>query len=65
MREAELEQVYGQGNPEVSAAIAAGVDVSVLVENLRLTPTERLEQLRHVVRFFEDLHRAGARSAAR
>lgn len=63
MREAELEQAYGQGDPEIRAAIAAGVDVSMLVENLRLTPTERLEQLQNVVKFFEDLRRASGHGA--
>lgn len=63
MRETELEKAYGQGAPEVSAAIAAGVDVSMLVENLRLTPTERLEQLQRVVEFFEELQQAGRRGS--
>lgn len=65
MRESELEQAYGQGNPVVSAAIAAGVDVSVLVENLRLTPTERIEQLQSVIGFFEELQRARESGATR
>ncbi len=65
MREAELEKAYGQGSAEISAAIAAGVDVSILVENLELTPTERLEQLQHVVQFFEELQKASGHGAPR
>jgi hypothetical protein len=63
MREAELEQAYGRGDPEICAAIAAGVDVSMLVENLKLTPTERLEQLQRVIEFFEDLRQASGHGA--
>jgi hypothetical protein len=34
MRDEELERAYAKGSPEVSAAIASGVDVSILVENM-------------------------------
>jgi hypothetical protein len=34
-----------------------------LVENLKLTPTERLEQLQNVVKFFEDLRQASGHGA--
>jgi hypothetical protein len=63
MREEELEQAYGQGSFEISSAITAGVDVSILVENLALTPTQRLEQLQQVVRFLEELQKASGHGA--
>lgn len=37
---------YGAG---WDAAVALGVDVSMLVENLQLTPTQRLEQLESLI----------------
>jgi hypothetical protein len=65
MRDEELERAYAKGSPEVSAAIAAGVDVSILVENLDLTPTARLEQLQQVVQFLEELQAASGHGDAR
>jgi hypothetical protein len=35
-----------------------GIDLSILVENLRLTPTERLEKLRARILFSEEIARA-------
>ena len=37
-----------------------GIDITLLEENLRLTPTERLEQLVRMVEFSEELQRAKA-----
>lgn len=39
--------------PEWRAAIAYGIDVSLLEHNLRLTPTERLEQLQAMTETYE------------
>lgn len=61
MRTDELKLAYSNYGPEVMAAIDAGVDVSLLLENLALTPTQRIEQLQSVVSFFEDLQRATGR----
>lgn len=41
---------YGAG---WDAAIAAGIDVALLEENLRLTPAERLAQLDRMTRLWE------------
>lgn len=41
---------YGPG---WDAAIAAGIDVALLEENLRLTPAERLAQLDQMTRLWE------------
>lgn len=41
---------YGPG---WDAAIAAGIDVALLEENLRLTPAERLAQLDEMTRLWE------------
>ena len=49
----------------VARAIAFGVDITLLIENLRLTPTERLrrgeEFLRSVIAFKEEVQRARQR----
>ena len=37
------------------------IDITLLEENLRLTPTERLEQIVRLVEFSEELKRAKAR----
>ena len=42
------------------ALLPSGVDVSQLVENLRLTPTERIEKLQRLLEAVEAL-RAGRR----
>lgn len=41
--------------------IEFGIDITLLEENLRLSPTERLEQLRRMVEFSEELKLAKAR----
>jgi hypothetical protein len=47
--------------PDWQAAIDFGIDVSLLLENLALTPAERLARLQKVVEFHELLRRAPAR----
>ena len=39
-----------------------GIDITLLQENLRLTPTERLEQLMRMIEFAEELKQAKARN---
>ncbi|HEX8434328.1 hypothetical protein [Archangium sp.] len=50
-----LRQAFPSYGPDWDAAIEAGVDVSLLEENLRLTPTERLEQLQRMTELYEAL----------
>jgi tRNA A-37 threonylcarbamoyl transferase component Bud32 len=50
-----LRQAFPSYGPGWDAAIEAGVDVSLLEENLRLTPTERLEQLQRMTELYEAL----------
>jgi hypothetical protein len=50
-----LRQAFPSYGPDWDAAIKAGVDVSLLEENLRLTPTERLEQLQRMTELYEAL----------
>lgn len=50
-----LRQSFPSYGPDWDAAIDAGVDVSLLDENLRLTPTERLEQLQRMTELYEAL----------
>ncbi len=45
---------------ELLDKLPSGIDVGQLEENLKLTPTERLEKLRLLVEFLEDVRRAGA-----
>ena len=41
--------------PAWDAAIQAGIDVHLLLENLELTPTERIEQLQRMTELYEAL----------
>lgn len=50
-----LRKAFPSYGPDWDAAIDAGVDVSLLEENLRLTPTERLEQLQRMTELYEAL----------
>ncbi|MCP3137007.1 hypothetical protein LXT23_06635 [Pyxidicoccus sp. QH1ED-7-1] len=50
-----LRQAYPSHGPDWDAAIEAGVDVSLLEENLQLTPTERIEQLQRMTELYEAL----------
>lgn len=49
---------YAHFGPDFLAAIDAGIDVTQLLANLALTPTQRLEQLDAMTRFFEAVHGA-------
>jgi hypothetical protein len=55
-----LRKAFPSYGPDWDAAIDAGVDVSLLEENLRLTPTERLEQLQRMTELYEALRPKGA-----
>lgn len=44
--------------PDCERAIAYGIDVTLLLENLSMSPAERLERLQHVVQFHEALRNA-------
>ena len=46
--------------PDRDAAIDAGIDMSLLEEHLRLTPTQWLEQLQHMTELYEALRPKGA-----
>lgn len=48
-----LKSAFPSYGPGWAAAIDFGIDVSLLDENLRLTPTERLLQLQRMTEFFE------------
>lgn len=39
-----------------------GIDLSLLRENLKLTPTERLEKMQTATDFFREVRRAGAKA---
>lgn len=46
---------------KLAAAKEFGVDLTLLLENLPLTPTERLQKLSAAAAFYEELHQAGQR----
>ncbi|MFL5358981.1 hypothetical protein [Archangium sp.] len=48
-----LRKAFPSYGPDWDAAIDAGVDVCLLEENLRLTVTERLEQLQRMTELYE------------
>lgn len=50
--------------PDWDAAIEAGIDVHLLLENLELTPTERIEQLQRMTELYEALRPKGVKDAA-
>ncbi len=56
-------------NPPQGSKLAAakefGIDLAQLVENLALTPTERLQNLCAAQAFYEELRRAGELHRAR
>lgn len=43
----------------IQRAIAYGVDITLLIENLKLTPTERIDHFLHWLAFAEEVRRAG------
>ena len=47
----ELRAAFPSYGPDWDAAIDYGIDVSLLLENLMLTPTERLQQLQSWIEF--------------
>ncbi len=52
-QQALLKQAFPSCGPDWDAAIEYGIDVSLLDENLRLTPTERIVQLQRMTETFE------------
>lgn len=59
-----LRQAFPSYGPDWDAAIEAGVDVSLLEENLRLSPTERLEQFQRMTELYELLRPKGTHDDA-
>lgn len=48
--------------PRVARARKSGIDISLLEERLRLTPTERVERHQRALEFAEEMSRAGRRT---
>jgi len=65
-RERGIERIT---NPPPGSKLAEakgfGVDLTLLLENLALTPAERLEKLQAAQIFYEELRRAGKRNRER
>ena len=55
------EPKIGRGPEPVIDAYKAGVDRTLLRQNLRLTPTQRIEALAELQRLAEEAHLAGRR----
>lgn len=51
--------------PEWRAAMAAGIDMSLIEVELELTPEERLKRHHRMLEFFLEVKGAGATNAAR
>jgi hypothetical protein len=49
----------------VIEAYKAGIDRTLLRENLKLTPTQRLERLQSMTRFYEEAQQARRRRQSR
>jgi len=48
----------------ILARIDAGIDVTLVVENLRRTPTERLQRMQDMLRFLDQVRGARRSEAA-
>ncbi len=48
-----------EGSDAIQRAIEYGVDITLLEENLKRTPAERIEHLESVIAFLEEIRRAG------
>ena len=62
--EKELLKQWPSYGPEWDAAIEFGVDVALLLENLDLTPTERLIRHQNALEFVLELRKAMERANA-
>ncbi|MFT3839516.1 MAG: hypothetical protein QM723_21210 [Myxococcaceae bacterium] len=51
----ELRAAFPSAGPDWDRAVEMGIDVSLLVENLKLTPTQRLERLESLLNELEEL----------
>jgi len=54
-----MKLMAGNSLDEIIEIYKRDVDVTLLRENLKLTPTQRIEQLMSMQRFVEELRRAG------
>ncbi len=53
----ELRAAFPSYGPDWDKAVEMGIDVSLLLENLKLTPTERLKQLEDLLNETDALKR--------
>ncbi len=58
MQASELRAAFPSYGFGWDAAIDYGIDVSLLLENLELTPTERLEQLQRMLELYDEVQAA-------
>jgi len=63
-RPADLIPVSLEPDPVIEA-YKPGVDQTLFLENLKLTPAQRVEKMLGALRFFHELRAAGARAASR
>lgn len=56
-------EAHTSSGPAWDAAVEMGIDVTQLLENLALTPTERLLQHEQLLRTFEAIHGVAAAAA--
>jgi hypothetical protein len=48
-------------SPDLQHAVEFGIDLTLLIENLSLTPTERIRKLQAAIEVFEEFRKAGQR----
>lgn len=65
MQRAEKSPATRSSMDDVIEVYKRDVDRTLLRENLKKTPTERLETLQEMQRFAEELHRAGREARSR
>jgi hypothetical protein len=58
VRAEELRAAFPSYGPDWEKAIDYGIDVSLLLENLELTPTERLQQLEKLNELYDEVRSA-------
>jgi hypothetical protein len=54
----ELKHAFPSRGPDWDRAVEMGIDVSLLLENLALTPTQRIAQLEQLLRETDAIQRA-------
>ena len=55
-------EIYKRATSGYGEQSESGIDISLLRENLKLTPTQRIEKMRRALSFVMEVRRAGIRA---